>query len=172
MASKKFDPLTMLRTCLAHGVEFIVVGGISAVLQGVAVTTADLDLVYAATPENIDRLLSALADLDAVYRDPGGRRIVPRASHLAAAGHNLLVTTAGALDLLGYVGTATAPRRYADLLAATIEIPLAGGEVRVRVIDLPTLIALKQEANREKDLAILPLLRAALEKRDHGASQD
>jgi len=30
------------------------------------------------------------------------------------------------------------------------------------VIDLPTLIALKEKAARPKDLAVLPILRAAL----------
>ena len=40
-----------------------------------------------------------------------------------------------------------------------------GEELKVQVLDLPTLIELKEHAGREKDLAVLPVLRAtALEK--------
>jgi len=42
------------------GVDFIIVGGVSAVLQGAPVTTFDLDLVHSREAENITRLLSAL----------------------------------------------------------------------------------------------------------------
>jgi hypothetical protein len=39
-----------------------------------------------------------------------------------------------------------------------------GKEFRVRVLDLETLIATKQEVGQEKDLAALPVLRSALEE--------
>jgi hypothetical protein len=40
------------------------------------------------------------------------------------------------------------------------------GEFRVRVLKLETLISMKEELGREKDLAMLPTLRATLaEKR-------
>jgi hypothetical protein len=42
-------------------VEFVVVGGVSAVLQGVPITTVDLDICYRRTPQNIGRLVAALA---------------------------------------------------------------------------------------------------------------
>jgi hypothetical protein len=44
-------------------VEFVVVGGISAVLQGTPITTIDLDICYRRTPENITRLAKTLAPL-------------------------------------------------------------------------------------------------------------
>jgi hypothetical protein len=50
---------------------------------------------------------------------------------------------------------------YEDLLARAPEMELRPG-VPLRVIDLPTLIALKEKAARPKDLAALPILRAAL----------
>jgi hypothetical protein len=37
------------------GVEFIVVGGAAAVLQGVPVTTQDLDIVHRRTPEKLGK---------------------------------------------------------------------------------------------------------------------
>ena len=48
-----------------HGVEFIIVGGVAAVLQGASLTTFDLDVLHRRTPENVDRLLRALARLGA-----------------------------------------------------------------------------------------------------------
>ena len=44
-------------------VEFVVVGGVSAVLQGVPIVTLDLDRCYRRTPENNKKLAAALAPL-------------------------------------------------------------------------------------------------------------
>ena len=38
--------LAVLRTLTDHGVEFIVVGGVAAVLRGAPINTFDLDVVY------------------------------------------------------------------------------------------------------------------------------
>jgi len=54
---------------------FIVVGGVAAVLNGAPVQTFDIDIVYSASAENIERLLSVLASLDAVFRIQPDRRI-------------------------------------------------------------------------------------------------
>ena len=72
--------LEILRTLVRHKVEFIVVGGISAVLQGAPVTTFDLDVLHARDPENILRLLAACEELDAVYRAQPERQLRPRSS--------------------------------------------------------------------------------------------
>src|SRR5215831_19049590 len=57
-----FAKETIVRLAEAR-VEFIVVGGLSAVLQGVPIVTLDLDICYRRTPENITRLVGALAPL-------------------------------------------------------------------------------------------------------------
>lgn len=68
-----------------EGVDFIGVGMVSAILQGVPLTTMDLDIVHRRTPENVGRLLRVLADLDAVaHNDP--RRVRPNESHLVGPG--------------------------------------------------------------------------------------
>jgi hypothetical protein len=43
------------------GVEFIVVGGTAATIHGSARLTRDLDIVYRRTPQNMRRLVDALA---------------------------------------------------------------------------------------------------------------
>ena len=73
-------------------------------------------------------------------------------------GHQLLVTTHGDLDCLGAVGEG---QTYEDLLIHSPELSL-GEALSVHVIDLPTLIELKEKAGRPKDLAALPVLRATL----------
>ena len=95
-----------------HGVEFVVVGGVSAVLQGAPLVTSDLDVVHSRAERNIERLLQALEDLDAHYRTQPERRLAPNASHLRTAGHQLLATRFGPLDLLGEIGADR--QRFAD----------------------------------------------------------
>jgi hypothetical protein len=56
-----------LRLLVRNKVEFIVVGMGAGVLQGVPLTTLDLDILHRRTPENVDRLLSVLRELQATY---------------------------------------------------------------------------------------------------------
>ncbi len=49
-------------------VEFIVVGGVAAVLHGADFMTRDVDIVHRRSPENLQRLLGALEELEARYR--------------------------------------------------------------------------------------------------------
>jgi hypothetical protein len=154
------DFLALLEALVGHGVDFIVVGGVSAVLHGAPVTTFDLDLVHSRAPENIDRLLSALRDLDAYYRGQGDRQIRPGPAHLASPGHQLLMTRFGPLDLLGTIGT---NRDYVDLFEHTVELKIRG--LHVRILNLETLIEIKEEVGHEKDKVVVPILRRTLEER-------
>jgi hypothetical protein len=152
------DFIAALRVLTRYGVDFVVVGGVGAVLQAAPITTFDLDVVHSTVPVNVSRLLAALEELDAYYRLQPARRLRPNATHLASPGHQLLMTRYGPVDVLGAIGKG---RRYADLLPHSIEMEVGEG-VRVQVLDLETLIATKEETGREKDLAGLPLLRSAL----------
>jgi len=143
------------------GVEFIVVGGLAAVLDGAPINTFDLDVVHSRNEENIRRLLVVLEQLDAVYRIQPDRRIRPSASHLGSAGHQNLITRHGPLDLLGTIGRNLC---YDDLLPHSVEMDVGEG-VLVKVLDLETLIAIKEELGGEKDRAVLPVLRRTLEEK-------
>ena len=63
MTKPKPDFLAILKTLAEYKVDFIVVGGVCAVLHGAPVSTFDLGLVHSRTPDNIDRLMSALESL-------------------------------------------------------------------------------------------------------------
>ena len=74
----KADFRQILRTLTEHHVKFIVVGGVSAVLQGVPFSTFDLDVVHARDPQNVERLLqSPLKPITGQIRK-GGRSQTPR----------------------------------------------------------------------------------------------
>jgi len=49
-------------------VEYIVVGGAAAIAHGSARFTQDLDVVYRRSPENLERLVSALRDFKPYLR--------------------------------------------------------------------------------------------------------
>lgn len=162
MPTPSFDFPAILRTFAEHEVDFLVVGGVCAVLHGAPLYTFDLDLVHARTPENVERLLQALHALDAYFREHGERRLRPDRSHLASRGHQLLMTRAGPLDLLGVI---IGDRGYEELMPHTLAMNL-GDDIQVRLLDLPTLIAIKEETGRDKDQATLAILRRTLEEKE------
>ena len=154
------DYLAILRTLRQHEVEFIIVGGVCAVLHGTPLATFDLDVVYSREPRNLSRLMAALEELNAHYRIPGRVEERPGVSHLASAGHQLLMTCFGPLDLLGTIGKG---RDYSQLLDETVELEVGGG-LKVRVSSLESLVKTKEETGQEKDRAALPVLRRLLEE--------
>jgi predicted nucleotidyltransferase len=153
------DFLEILKILTKHKVDFIVVGGVCAVLHGAPVTTFDLDLVHSRASQNLASLISALNELDAYYRGRGDQRLKPKRSHLSSPGHQLLMTNAGPLDLLGTIG---AGRTYKDLLKHTVE--LEAGGLCLRILNLEKLIEIKKETITDKDKAMLLILQHTLEE--------
>jgi|ERR1700733_9710149 hypothetical protein len=142
-------------------VEFLVVGGLAAVLNGTPVHTYDVDVVHRRTTENVDRLMPVLESLDAVYRIQPERRLRPAKSALLSTGHQNLVTRYGPLDVLGSIGEGLG---YEELLPRSSEM-LIGPDLSARVLNLETLIEIKEQLGGEKDRAMLPILRRALERK-------
>jgi hypothetical protein len=153
--------LEILRVLARHDVDFIIVGGVSATLHGLPMATYDLDIVHARDRANLKRLLAALEELDAVYRAQPERRLRPAESHLSSDGHQLLLTNLGPLDVLGQIGKS---RRWEDLTAHSHVFEIEPG-LTVRVLDLETVITVKEEVGAEKDKAVLPLLRQLLNEK-------
>ncbi len=157
MASSRL--IDLLDALLAAEVEFVVIGGLAAVLHGAPIVTADIDIVHRRTEENIARLLGVLLPLRARAR--GDRReLPPTESALRGRGHVLLDTDWGPVDVLCEVGDG----QDFDWLLPRSE--LIGREGRsVRIVTLPTLIELKRAANRPKDRLAIPILMATLDAR-------
>jgi len=156
--------LDILEVLARHQVEHIVVGGVAAILEGAPVSTFDLDIVPDPAPENRGRLLAAVLDLEARYLDPAGRHLVPDETKLATLRLHQLVTKAGPLDVLTTIGKGMT---YEQLAGRTHERTV--GNLRVRCLDLDAVIESKEQADRDKDRATLPILRRTLElKRQSG----
>ncbi len=83
------DYLGLIGVLVRNGANFIVVGGVAAIVEGAPITTLDLDIVFDRDPRNVERLAAALREVNARYRDLGGREIVPDVSRLANSNHNL-----------------------------------------------------------------------------------
>ena len=159
---KAADLPALLATLCDSGVEFIIVGGVAAVLQGVPITTTDLDIVHRRTPENVARLLEVLLKLDATMRyDMARRGLRPTAEMLAGKGQINLSTSLGPIDPLCELD---AGQGYDELLPHSVAVHDEGRELHV--LDLPTLIAAKTKAGRPKDRIVLPILIATLQERD------
>jgi len=153
--TKSFEVIEIL---VRHEVEFIVVGMTAGVLQGAPAVTFDLDILYSLSPVNVDRLLDALVELEAIFRGDE-RRLKPNRSHLESRGHKLLMTKFGIVDVLGSLGDYDFRDLEGDAPA------LALGPMSVRVLSLERLIEAKEKAGRDKDMAVLPLLRATLARK-------
>ncbi len=151
----RFDEV--LRVLTRNEVEFILVGGVAAILQGSPLTTEDVDIVYLPSEDNNLRLARALAELKAYYFDPAGRHIEPDVSRLASMKLHLLKTSCGRLDVLRTVGKDLG---YQDLVEKSRMLDVA--ELRVRVLDLETIIETKEHADRPKDRYQLLFLRQLL----------
>jgi hypothetical protein len=141
-----------------HDVAYIVVGGVAAVLQGAPVTTFDIDTLVKVDAENADRLLAALAALQARYREHT-QVIRPTRDDILAGGHLLLMTNSGPLDVLGFIGRG---KRYDDVAKDVTTIDVGG--LQIRVLNLRALIEDKRVLGREKDQVMLRLLETVLRR--------
>ena len=156
---KQADLAALIENLTSAGVEFIVVGGAAAVLHGAPTSTIDLDIVHRQTPDNVNRLLDVLTRLDTIYRDPAGRHIVPTADALMGQGQLNLITKLGPLDSLCRLHDG---RGYDELAKHTVV--LSDGDVAIRVLDLETLIEVKESTKRPRDKLVVPLLVALRER--------
>ncbi len=139
-----------------HEVEYIVVGGVAAVIQGAPLTTFDLDALVRVSDDNAERLSRALGELDARFRGQQST-IRPTKEDILAGGDLLLLTRAGPLDVLGFIGD---ENRYEDLLDRSSEVRMTVGTFRV--LDLEELVRQKKNSDRAKDRAMLELLEEVL----------
>ena len=151
------DLSALLEGLLKADIKFILVGGLAAVVQGAPVTTMDIDIVHFRSSENISKLIAFLKSIDAIYRRPDDKVIVPKEGDISGMGHFLFMTWFGPLDVLAVIEEGKA---YEDLLEHTIEIEFRGHTIRV--LDLKMLVELKRTSKDPKDKRRLPVLEETL----------
>lgn len=142
-------------------VECVVIGGLAATIHGSARLTQDVDVSYARSQANLERVVRALAPLEPYLRGaPPGLPFEWSVATLQAGLNFTLTTTAGDIDLLGEIVGGGA---YEELLPHTIVVELFGYEVRC--LDLDALIRAKRAAGRPRDLEAISELEALREER-------
>lgn len=141
----------LLQLLTENDVEFIIVGGAAATAHGSARLTIDLDIVYERSPSNIERLVTALRQIRPYLRGaPPGLPFDWSVETIKRGLNFPLVTTLGALDLLGEI---VGGGSYDQLIMDTIEIEVAG--VSCKCLGLERLIEVKRAAGRPKDLEVV-----------------
>jgi hypothetical protein len=144
-------------------VKFILVGGLAAVVQGTPVTTLDVDIVHDRSSENIARLFEFLKSINAIYRRPDDKIIMPTEDDFSGLKHALFTTRLGPLDVLAVIEEG---KTYEDLIGHTVEIEFRGH--KISVLNLKTLIDLKKSSVNPKHKQQLPVLEETLRQLEDG----
>lgn len=148
-----------VRALVEHSVEFVVIGAVAAAARGSTNITQDLDLCYARSPQNLERLAAALAQFRPRLRGAPEATAWRLDFNALKNGLNFtLDTNVGAIDLLGEV---SGVGEFSAVVEGSTEMRLFGCNCRIAA--LRTIIASKRAAGRPKDLLALPELEALLE---------
>ena len=138
----------LLRSLVAHGVDFVVVGAVALVGHGSARNTRDLDICYATDPANLEALGAAMMELGARLRGvPDEVPFVPDARTLRRTSILTLETPDGWIDLL--VSPSGAPS-YPELRERAERVTIDG--MAILIASLDDLTAMKRAAGRPQDL--------------------
>jgi hypothetical protein len=158
-----YRPDEILEVLERHKVLYIVIGGLAAELRGSPYVTRDVDVTPARTRANFARLAAALKELDAKLRIPDIAEPldIPLDERSFEQG-----TTWTFVTKHGYLDIALLPdgtRGYDDLRRSATREQLTD-TVSILVAALADVIRSKEAAGREKDRAVLPILRQVLER--------
>lgn len=158
-----FEPEHICAVLVEEGVQFVLLGGLAAVLHGSPLPTVDIDLVPSRSEENFERLAVALKRLGAKLRTEAG----PVDAHIDAGFLQAmplmlnLVTRYGDMDL---TFEPSGPRiGYAAWNEEASDMTI-GDTTVIRVASLRSVIESKRAADRPKDHRALPYLESLLEE--------
>lgn len=153
----RFDAREIFAALSRHEVDYVTVGGIALQAYGAQRMTQDLDVVIASSKVNLEKLASALIELDARILDPDGERSrsTPSADLLGSSDQRHLITIHGRLDVL------TPPAAlgdFEDFLKRSHRVNV--GDVTVSIASRDDLLVLKRQTGRPQDLADIKLLES------------
>lgn len=160
------DTARVLRALDDAGVDYVLIGGVACIAHGAEQLTFDTDILPALNPENLDRLLSALASL--------GAGVFVDAARLAMEAGELWETVS---LRRGAVGLADAEAWHFSTDAGLVDVVMTAAGVggfdahvdnarhievfglAVRVAGLDELMRSKETLGRPKDVTVLDQLR-------------
>lgn len=147
-----FDLRALLELLHEKDVRFVVIGGVAVAAHGYIRGTEDLDLVPDPDPANLERLASALDELESTLPTVKDRRFDPAMDiGVIRRGGNVTADTRfGGLDV---VQRARGVPSYTQLSEDAVESELLG--IPVRVCSLARLREMKKAQGRTQDKADL-----------------
>lgn len=154
------DPELLLSTLAGHRVEFVLVDALGARLYGFPRVTADADITPSRSIDNLERLATALRELDArVFTEgtPEGLMFDCTAETLGRADTWNLVTGAGRVDI---VFQPAGTEGFDDLARSAVDFDVFG--VTLSVASLEDILRSKTAADRPQDRQDAVVLRAML----------
>lgn len=163
----------ILTTLERHQVDYLLVGGVAAIAHGALRPTGDLDCLARRSEENLERLATAMRELNARLRVQGltdaEATALPTPLDAEALGRleiSTWRTDAGDFDVLTGIPARDGHRLRYDELVGRAALQNVQG-VAVHVAALEDVIASKEWADRPKDRLALPELRALASRPDN-----
>lgn len=142
-------------------VEYVLVGGLAAVVYGVPLVTRDVDICIPFTKQNLMQLQTALAGLNPIHRQTPQRLPFDAADDFPRGLKNMyLRTDLGVLDCLGEIKGIGG---YEEVRRRSVVADLPIGPCRI--LDLAALIEAKQALDRTQDKIALIHLREIQKKK-------
>ncbi len=154
---KTSDTSSIINELLKRNIEFILIGGQAAVVQGAIFTTFDIDILQESSEENIARLVNFLDAHSAKYRRPDDIIRKPRQEDFTGKGYFLFSTSLGPLDVLFSIEENLT---YNDLIEDSVDIVF--NNRTLKVLSLKKMIELKRSSGDAKSKQQLPFLEEAL----------
>ena len=143
----EFRPCALLRQLTTRGLDFVVVGGIAALLHGADRNTFDLDICPAGDQQNLETLGKALIELDARLR--GIEEDVPFVPDGRSLGRMQMLTLDTALGPLDVLMRPSGSPPYARLRQRAVRMDI--GPTAILVASIDDLLTMKRATGREKD---------------------
>lgn len=153
------DNATLLRVLCEGGLDFVVIGGVAAVLHGSSRVTVDLDVCTSFDDANLQRLVQVLAPYEPMHASRPDLSLLDESPERLRRFRLFLIRTSlGRLDVLRRVEPVG---EYEAL--DTVKVGVAG--LTVKVISRPQLIEVKRFVGRPKDREVALELEVAEEEK-------
>lgn len=150
----ELDIAGIVRTLNAHGVRYVVIGGVAAIVHDLPIpATVDIDVTPARDRANLDRLADAFDDLEAglLTAEAAGTWFPRRPVENWSTYDTLhLMTRLGALDLV--FTPDGAPLGYEELVVAAEKHQVLADDTVALVVSVGMWERLKIASGRAKDL--------------------
>jgi hypothetical protein len=155
-APESFDALAIIEVLVRHQVDFVVIGGFAASLQGSPYVTYDVDVTPKMSQANYDRLSTALKELEARVRaeDTDPLPFDHDGDSLADVAMWNLTTKFGNLDIST---TPSGTTGYPDIRRDALVVRVRS--VEFVIASVADIVRSKNAAARNKDRLVLPVLR-------------